>query len=472
MYSQQVRFIVGFLMVIEAALVATAGLLAVYSRAALESFRWSMEPSLLVGVMVFMALVNNLTMLKLGLYSDRRPPSLRDTALKILVAVFLSQSLTVIGLFAVQRAADVSRLFLALYLVYMYVLLLACRAVTDVILERRTRTSYNSRQILIVGSDHRADLVCKALQTQRSWGHQVIGFLVPEGHSLVAVYGVPRLGDIWDLERVVTEQNVDEVIFVLPGTSTMALKPWLDICEKTGISYRIVPGMFDPAATRPMSVETVQHIPMLTRYIYTLNPSGQLYKRILDYTVGLVGFVVFALLYVPVGLLIRLDSPGPILFSQRRVGRSGRTFIMYKFRTMTVDADEKKAGLAASDTMQGPMTKIACDPRVTRVGKWLRRTSIDEFPQFINVLRGEMSLVGTRPPTPDEVQQYSLEHFRRLSLSPGITGLWQVSGRSQITNFEDVVALDLTYLRNWRFSRDLAILARTVWVVLRGRGAR
>lgn len=472
MYSQQVRFIIGFLMAIEATLVAAAGLLAVYTRSALESFQWIMDPSLLAGTLIFMALANNLTMLKLGLYSARRPPSLRDTALKILVAVFLSQSLTVIGLFAIQRADDMSRLFLGLFFIYMYLLLLACRAVTDVLLERRIRTSYNSRQILIVGSDRRADLVCKALRTQRSWGHQVIGFLVPEGHCPVAVYGVPCLGEIWGLESVLTEHNVDEVVFALSRTSTMSLQPWLDICEKAGTCYRIVPGMFDPAATRLMSVETVQSIPMLTRYIYTLNPSGQLYKRVMDYTLGLVGFLAFLALYVPVAAAIKLDSPGPALFKQKRVGRSGRMFTMYKFRTMRVDADEQKTDLVNADTMQGPMTKIAMDPRVTRVGRWLRRMSIDEFPQFINVLRGEMSLVGTRPPTPDEVQQYALEHFKRLSLSPGITGLWQVSGRSEITDFKDVLDLDLTYLKDWRFSRDLAILARTVWVVLSGRGAR
>ncbi len=472
MYSQQVRFIIGFLMAFEAALVAAAGLMAVYTRSALESFHWAMDPALLAGVLVFMALANNLTMLKLGLYSDRRPPSLRDTAMKILVAVFLSQSLTVIGLFAIQRADEVSRLFLGLYFVYMYMLLWACRAVTDVLLEHRNRTRYNSQQILIVGSGRRADLVCKALRTQRSWGHQVIGFLVPEGHCEVAIYGVPRLGEIWDLERVLTEHNIDEVVFALTRTSTMALQPWLDVCEKAGTSYRIVPGMFDPSASRPMTVETIQSIPMLTRHIYTLNPSGHLYKRIMDYGLGLLGFLVFLALYLPVAAAIRLDSPGPVLFRQRRVGRNGRLFAMYKFRTMRMDADAHKAGLAATDTMQGPMTKIDQDPRVTRVGRWLRCTSIDEFPQFINVLRGEMSLVGTRPPTPDEVRQYALEHYGRLSQSPGITGLWQVSGRSEITNFEDVVALDLAYLRGWRFSRDLTILLRTVWVVLRGRGAK
>jgi lipopolysaccharide/colanic/teichoic acid biosynthesis glycosyltransferase len=176
-------------------------------------------------------------------------------------------------------------------------------------------------------------------------------------------------------------------------------------------------------------------------------------------------------MYPIIGLAIKLDSPGPVLFKQKRVGQNGRIFHLCKFRSMYIDAEEQKEHLSAQNEMQGAMFKIQHDPRVTRVGKWLRKTSLDEFPQFVNVLKGEMSLVGTRPPTPDEVERYRPEHLRRISAKPGITGLWQISGRNKITDFEQVVELDCKYLDRWRFYDDIKILLRTVYVVMQRKGA-
>ncbi|MBE9550468.1 MAG: sugar transferase, partial [Proteobacteria bacterium] len=167
-----------------------------------------------------------------------------------------------------------------------------------------------------------------------------------------------------------------------------------------------------------------------------------------------------------------IDSPGPVLFKQLRVGMHGRRFYLYKFRSMVADAESQKAALFAKSEMNGPMFKMERDPRITRVGRFLRKTSLDEFPQFINVLKGEMSLVGTRPPTPDEVKQYEDWHRRRISIKPGITGLWQISGRNVITDFAEVVKLDLEYIDGWRLSKDLMILWKTVWVVLARKGAK
>lgn len=170
-------------------------------------------------------------------------------------------------------------------------------------------------------------------------------------------------------------------------------------------------------------------------------------------------------------LAIKLDSPGPVLFKQKRVGQNGRIFSMYKFRSMYVDAEERKQELLAQNQMQGLMFKVQDDPRITRVGRFLRKTSLDEIPQFINVIKGEMSLVGTRPPTLEEVNQYEAWHRRRISMKPGITGLWQVSGRNKVNDFNEVVRLDLAYIDQWHFLKDIKIIFKTIWVVLKRKGA-
>jgi lipopolysaccharide/colanic/teichoic acid biosynthesis glycosyltransferase len=196
-----------------------------------------------------------------------------------------------------------------------------------------------------------------------------------------------------------------------------------------------------------------------------------LYKRLLDFVGGVVGTMIFLAMYPIVALAIKIDTPGPVIFKQKRVGKHGRVFLLFKFRTMYLDAEERLKELTGKNEMNGYMFKLADDPRITRVGRFLRKTSIDEIPQFLNVLRGEMSLVGTRPPTLDEVEKYQPKHLKRIASKPGMTGLWQVSGRNKINDFERVVDLDCKYLDNWRFSNDLRILVQTVFVVFKRKGA-
>ena len=197
-----------------------------------------------------------------------------------------------------------------------------------------------------------------------------------------------------------------------------------------------------------------------------------LIKRVMDIAGGLVGMLITLLFFPFVAIAIKLDSPGPVLFSQIRIGRNGRRFKIYKFRSMYVDAEERKKELEKQNEMQGLMFKMENDPRITRVGKFIRKTSIDELPQFYNVLKGDMSLVGTRPPTADEFEKYNQYYRRRISMTPGLTGLWQVSGRSEIEDFDDVVKYDLQYIDNWSLTLDIKILLRTVWVVLARRGSK
>ena len=195
-------------------------------------------------------------------------------------------------------------------------------------------------------------------------------------------------------------------------------------------------------------------------------------KRLMDIVGGSIGALI-TLLFTPfVALAIKLESKGPVFFSQVRIGKNGRRFKMYKFRSMYIDAEERKKELMAQNEVKGLMFKMDNDPRITKVGQFIRKTSIDELPQFFNVLKGDMSLVGTRPPTVDEFEQYNIYYRRRLSITPGLTGMWQVSGRSDIKDFDDVVKLDLKYIDEWSLRQDVKILIQTVGVVLFGKGSK
>ena len=208
-------------------------------------------------------------------------------------------------------------------------------------------------------------------------------------------------------------------------------------------------------------------------YASKLREPGQLVlKRCMDIAGGLVGAVLTLVMGIFVAIAIKLDSPGPVIFSQNRVGKNGRHFKMYKFRSMYIDAEEKKKELLKQNEMQGAMFKITNDPRITKVGRFIRKYSIDELPQFFNVLKGDMSLVGTRPPTVEEVQKYKTEQKRRLSVTPGMTGLWQTSGRSEIYDFDEIVKLDLEYIDKWSIGLDIKLLVKTIVVCVRGDGAK
>ena len=207
-------------------------------------------------------------------------------------------------------------------------------------------------------------------------------------------------------------------------------------------------------------------LPGLIFYSKPLDPDLLFIKRFLDIVGALAGLAFTAMLFPFIAIAIKLDSPGPIFFAQERVGLNGRRFKLYKFRSMYKDAERRKKELLAQNELNGPVFKLANDPRITRVGRFLRRTSLDELPQFWNVLKGDMSLVGTRPPTPDEVEKYNAKHYRRISIRPGITGLWQVSGRNRIKDFEEIVALDVKYISEWSLWLDIKILLKTIVVLL------
>ena len=220
------------------------------------------------------------------------------------------------------------------------------------------------------------------------------------------------------------------------------------------------------------SVGKFAGMPVMTYVMTGMDYRRMMIKRLMDIVGGSIGALI-TLLFTPfVALAIKLESKGPVFFSQVRIGKNGRRFKMYKFRSMYIDAEERKKELMAQNEVKGLMFKMDNDPRITKVGQFIRKTSIDELPQFFNVLKGDMSLVGTRPPTVDEFEQYNIYYRRRLSITPGLTGMWQVSGRSDIKDFDDVVKLDLKYIDEWSLRQDVKILIQTVGVVLFGKGSK
>ena len=277
-------------------------------------------------------------------------------------------------------------------------------------------------------------------------------------------------------------EALDEVYVDVPMDSGESFIPYLDEMESMGLTVhfrlplldRIEEACCDETSAARLSRELGRCAGgnLVTMATVELKLHDQIAKRCMDIVGGLVGCIISIPIIAIVAIPLKLESPGSLFFKQKRVGRNGRYFYIHKLRSMYIDAEERKKELMAQNEMNGLMFKMEDDPRVTKVGKFIRKTSIDELPQFFDVLRGDMSLVGTRPPTVDEYKQYESHHKRRLSMKPGITGLWQVSGRSDIEDFEEVVKLDVTYIDNWSLWGDIKILFKTVYVVFAGRGAK
>lgn len=470
MYRQQVTLIITLLMILDGLMVIISGYSAMYLRWLTSGGTRYIEDYLLLGIVLFVMFASNFIMGVLGLYSDRRYTSVMQAVKRISASVIIVFSVLGVALYTLKMY-NVPRGFLGLFALFVLLGTVLNRVVLDILLDKVQRNGFSARRILLIGSGQRAMQTFKALMLQKSWGHKIIGFISPGDEKKLEESGVPWLGSLKDFSHVLTAESVDEVVFALESEYSKDIKEYLTLCEKMGVCYKIVPALYNPESPFRLNVEHVLDIPTLSRETTGINAWGLVYKRIMDFVFGMVGFAIFCMMYPFIAILIKKDSPGPVLFTQKRVGRNGRVFDIYKFRTMYVDAEQRKKELEDKNEMKGLMFKMENDPRVTKIGSFLRKTSLDEFPQFINVIKGEMSLVGTRPPTLEEVCQYEAWQRRRISMKPGITGLWQISGRNKINDFNEVVKLDLQYIDQWKFFKDLQILLLTVWVVMKRKGA-
>jgi exopolysaccharide biosynthesis polyprenyl glycosylphosphotransferase len=328
-----------------------------------------------------------------------------------------------------------------------------------------------ARNVLIVGAGSLGREMAAILKSEPAAGRTVIGFL----DASAPVTG-DVLGRVEDLTRVARTQFVDEIILAIPDQHLMAQRVVRE-ARRNRLDIRVIPDFYDSGQVAErggqsgrLLLEYFGNLPVLTLHEERKVPAGLIWKRVID-----IGFSAAALLMatpvlVMIALAIKLASPGRVFYRAQRVGLKGRRFACYKFRTMVANADRLKDKLRGRNEREGPCFKIADDPRITRLGRFLRRYSLDELPQLWNVLRGEMSLVGPRPHPLDDFAQYRLDHFRRLDVTPGITGLWQITARRD-PSFQRIMALDLEYIEGWSLMADLRILLKNVFVILRGSGA-
>ena len=329
-------------------------------------------------------------------------------------------------------------------------------------------------RLLIVTYEERAENILKKVRKRKvEYNMNIDGVVILDKDmtgEMIGGYKVVANRD--NFKDYVKLQIMDEVLLDMPQPEYKLLRNDIMELESMGVIVSMSITQLREFEEYKTTIGMIGDVPVVRFASVFPQYNKLLVKRIIDIIGAIVGIAITIVVTIFLAPVLLIESPGPLFFKQKRVGRNGRFFNMYKFRSMYKDAEERKKELMDQNEMNGLMFKMTDDPRITKVGKFIRKTSIDELPQFFNVLKGDMSLVGTRPPTVDEFKQYEGHHKRRLSMKPGITGLWQVSGRSDIEDFEEVVMLDLQYIDNWCVSEDFKILAKTVKVILFGKGAR
>jgi exopolysaccharide biosynthesis polyprenyl glycosylphosphotransferase len=407
-----------------------------------------------LSTLVFVTLVWLAVFKLVGLYENRRHTAFVDEIAALFGAVTLS-TFILFGLLFLYRELWFSRL-VVLNVWWLAFLLLGLLRLFILLTGRLLHYSgLRVRNTLILGTGEIAATLAERMKNDRGLGYRVVGLLEPD--------------DLARIKNVIREQKVNEVLIAsvdIPAEKTLDI---ITECERFGVEFKIVPGILDLIASR-VDVDELAGVPLLTVSEIRLQGLNAFLKRALD--IGLTGFglLIISPLLLLIALLVKLTSPGPVFYTQERIGLDGKPFRIFKFRSMIAEADQVFSQLEGKSEVAGHLFKMKADPRVTPLGTFMRRFSLDELPQLLNVLLGQMSLVGPRPPLPREVVKYNAWHLKRLRVRPGITGPWQVSGRSHLP-FDDMVRLDIYYIENWSLWLDLKILLRTVPVVLTGLGA-
>jgi exopolysaccharide biosynthesis polyprenyl glycosylphosphotransferase len=404
-----------------------------------------------------------------GLYRIQRNAGLLDYTGTLISGTTTGIALVVL-LTIIQRPLY-SRLLYAFAWGAIIVLLCVSRAVLVGVRRWRWTRGLGRERVLVIGGTGLGRQVMDSIVAQTFLGYSLVGYLEDrdppaserrDGHFRY-------LGVVQNLESIAHTLPIDQVIIALPFWEHHRLPEIVTVCRAAGIEFRVVPDLFELSFDR-VNVANLSGIPLIGLKELSLKGGNLLLKRAIDLALIVLAAPLLLPLASLIALAVKWDSPGPAIFKQRRVGKGGRQFTTYKFRTMVLDAEARKAELSELNEADGPVFKIRDDPRMTRIGRFLRRASLDEIPQLWNVLRDEMSLVGPRPQLPEEVALYEDWHRRRLEVKPGLTGLWQVLGRSD-TSFDEMVRLDIYYAENWSPGMDMRILIETIPAVLSGKGA-
>jgi exopolysaccharide biosynthesis polyprenyl glycosylphosphotransferase len=404
-----------------------------------------------------------------GVYRLRRQVSWVDEIYAIISATATGTIIMIVLIF-LYRAAFYSRaifLYTGLFTVFFLGLSRLLKVIT---LRAMRRRGVGARRVLIIGAGEIARTVMRMVVANPECGLNIIGFLDDDPQKANKDIGrFKALGKLDNLREALATEGIEEVIITLPWQHHDKIMLIMGRCERLNLRTRIVPDLFQMRLSH-MEVEEIAGVPMIGIKEVGISGFSQFIKRMVDIVIAGAGLFLFAPLMGLLALMIKLESPGPVLFQQERVGKNGRIFIINKFRSMVDGADYQKEALQAFNEANGPLFKIRNDPRMTRLGKLMRRLSVDELPQLYNILVGDMSLVGPRPPVPSEVEQYTDWHKRRLEIAPGLTGLSQVSGRSELS-FDEMALLDIYYIENWSPALDTKILLQTIPRVIFGSGA-
>lgn len=385
------------------------------------------------------------------------------------IILFLATSAYI---YAFRLELEFSRLLLGYFVVINTIITYVVRIAFKSYMRRYYSKSRSSDKVMVVTSEAEAEHVMQQIEKDAAWSYEVGAMAMMDvDHIGEKIHGVPVVATEENVIDVARQSAVDVVLLYCPHMNNQELELLVQSFLAMGVVCHNCVERFG-FEIPCNSVGKFAGMPVMTYAMTEMDYRRMMIKRLMDIVGGSIGALI-TLLFTPfVALAIKLESKGPVFFSQVRIGKNGRRFKMYKFRSMYIDAEERKKELMAQNEVKGLMFKMDNDPRITKVGQFIRKTSIDELPQFFNVLKGDMSLVGTRPPTVDEFEQYNIYYRRRLSITPGLTGMWQVSGRSDIKDFDDVVKLDLKYIDEWSLRQDVKILIQTVGVVLFGKGSK
>ncbi|MEZ4593130.1 MAG: sugar transferase [Chloroflexota bacterium] len=423
-----------------------------------------------LGQMALLNLLLVFTFVQVRVWRRKRGEFWVDELSRITYAVAAGIGLLSMIAFFVQPT-PFSRLMYFWAFLAIVVLIGAARLLRRILLGVLYQRGILADRVLVIGSGEVGRSLIRTLLARPDLGYRAIGYLHDGlSENNIGLGRIPNLGTFADLQKTLTEWPQLHTVFIaLPGEMHQQISQLLRLCQQQGVRAQVVPDLLQLSMNR-VEFNNMAGIPTLGVRDVGISRVQQIAKRLLDLAIILLGGLPALLVMGVIAAAIKLDSPGPVLYKAHRVGKNGRPFQMFKFRSMVVDADRRKEELKQFNQADGPIFKMKEDPRMTRVGRLIRRLSLDELPQLYNVVRGEMSLVGPRPPLAEEVAQYKPWHKQRLSVIGGITGLWQVSGRSDLT-FDELCLLDIYYIENWSVAMDIRILLQTVPHSLFGRGA-
>ncbi|MEO8198029.1 MAG: sugar transferase, partial [Thermoanaerobaculia bacterium] len=486
MLKQQARLIASLVFLLDLALISAAFLLAHLLRSELLPMlggRWI--PGALYPVERYLPLLPLALLLwsallwSSGRYRSHRTVPVVDEAAAIVRITVTASILFLLIVWAFrldERLLDddrLSRIWIALFALLTGTLLLFEKLALRISSRYARAHGFNYRTVLIVGANAGARAIAASILGHRFWGYRVAGFVADEDEPLPppgsTPAGLPVLGRVSEIGKILESQVIDEVLFAIDRRDFDRFEDLFLALQEQGIITRFALNFF-PHARASVQLEDLDGAPLLTFSTGPTSVGGLLLKRTFDVALGALLLVLALPILAVLALALRLSSGNGVLFRQTRCGRGGRLFTLYKFRTMIAGAEARRHEIEHLNEMDGPVFKATNDPRVTRFGRFLRKFSLDELPQLWNVLKGDMSLVGPRPPIPEEVAKYERWQRRRLAMKPGLTCLWQISGRNEL-DFEQWMQLDLAYIDNWSPWLDFKILARTIPAVLSGRGA-